>query len=217
MHNKQQVLDDIRKARLLPIIRTRSAEEAIKVAEALVDAKLTALELTLSVPGAVEIIGEMATRWRGKILVGAGTVLDAAAARACIDAGAAFVVTPATLLDVISQCKEAGIAVIPGALTPTEVLTASRAGADMVKVFPCGAMGGPSYLKFLRGPLPHIEYVPTGGVSLQNAAAYIKAGASVLGVGADLFDVDGPPEARPANIAQRARAYLDVVAEARRQ
>jgi 2-dehydro-3-deoxyphosphogluconate aldolase/(4S)-4-hydroxy-2-oxoglutarate aldolase len=143
--------------------------------------------------------------------VGAGTVLDPATATACISAGAKFVVSPALNLDTIACCQRHDVAVMPGALTPTEVVQAWNAGADFVKVFPAGAVGGPSYLKALKAPLPQIELVPTGGVSLKTAADFIKAGAAALGVGADLVDL----KAQPALITERAKQFVEIVRQAR--
>jgi 2-dehydro-3-deoxyphosphogluconate aldolase/(4S)-4-hydroxy-2-oxoglutarate aldolase len=142
-------------------------------------------------------------------------VLDAKTARECIDAGARFVVSPALDLETIRACNEAAIAVLPGALTPTEVVTAWRAGADLVKVFPAGSVGGPSYIKSLKAPLPQIGLVPTGGVSLQTAKAFLEAGAAALGVGADLVDLVALRAGNAALITERAQAFLAIVREVR--
>ena len=146
---------------------------------------------------------------------GAGTVLDAETARTCILAGAQFIVSPALNLETIALCRRYSVAVLPGALTPTEVVQAWTAGADFVKVFPAGALGGASYLKALKAPLPQIELVPTGGVSLKTAADFIKAGASALGVGADLVDVKALRAGQASVITERARQYVEIVREAR--
>jgi len=166
------------------------------------------------VPGAIELIREV-TRRATDALVGAGTVLDPENALACIDAGARFVVSPALNLATIAACREAGIAVLPGALTPTEVLTAWNAGADFVKVFPANALGGPSYLKSLKAPLPQVKLVPTGGVNLQTAKDFIRAGASALGIGADLVDLQALRRGDAELVTERARKFLSLVAEAR--
>jgi 2-dehydro-3-deoxyphosphogluconate aldolase/(4S)-4-hydroxy-2-oxoglutarate aldolase len=171
-------------------------------------------EITMTVPGAVELIREV-SRNTPTALVGAGTVLDPAAARACIEAGARFVISPALNLDTIRTCNEAGVAVMPGALTPTEVLTAWNAGADMVKVFPANAVGGASYLKSLKAPLPHVRLVPTGGVNLQTGRDFIRAGAEALGVGADLVDLAALRRGEAAVLTERARQFLQLVQEAR--
>jgi 2-dehydro-3-deoxyphosphogluconate aldolase/(4S)-4-hydroxy-2-oxoglutarate aldolase len=148
-------------------------------------------------------------------VVGAGTVLDPETARACILAGARFVVSPSLNPETIACCLRHGVAVIPGALTPTEIVEAATAGADLVKVFPASALGGPSYLKALKAPLPHIDLVPTGGVSLDTAAAYIAAGASALGVGSDLVDRRSLGEGQAQLITDRARQFVKLVADAR--
>jgi len=151
----------------------------------------------------------------GDVIVGAGTVLDAETARACLLAGAQFVVSPALNIETIECCRRYGVAVMPGALTPTEVVQAWTAGADIVKVFPCGAMGGASYLKSLKAPFPQIELIPTGGVSLSTAASFIAAGAIALGVGADLVDTKAIRAGQPEKVTEAARAYVDAVRRAR--
>ncbi len=211
---KAQVLERIRSVGLVPVIRARSADEAAQAADAIQAGGVTVLEITMTVPGAVEVIREVAGRG-GDALVGAGTVLDPEAAQACMDAGARFIVSPSLNLDTIALCNEAGVAVLPGALTPTEVVTAWRAGADLVKVFPAGAVGGPSYIKALKAPLPQIDLVPTGGVNLKTAGDFIRNGASALGVGADLVDVGALRRGEAAAITEKAREYVRVVQEAR--
>jgi 2-dehydro-3-deoxyphosphogluconate aldolase/(4S)-4-hydroxy-2-oxoglutarate aldolase len=213
--DKAQVLERIRSVGVVPVIRARSADEAAQVAEAIQAGGVGILEITMTVPGAVEVIREVAGRG-GDALVGAGTVMDPEAARACMDAGAQFIVSPSLNLDTIAACREAGVAVLPGALTPTEVVTAWNAGADLVKVFPAGAVGGPSYIKALKAPLPHIDVVPTGGVNLKTAGDFIRAGASALGVGADLVDLAAVRRGEASAVTERAREYVRIVQEARR-
>jgi 2-dehydro-3-deoxyphosphogluconate aldolase/(4S)-4-hydroxy-2-oxoglutarate aldolase len=212
--DKEQVLARIRSTGLVPVIRARSAEEAGQVADAIQAGGVGILEITMTVPGAVEVIRELVRRG-GDALVGAGTVLDPEAARACLDAGARFIVSPSLNLDTIATCREAGVAVLPGALTPTEVVTAWNAGADLVKVFPAGAVGGPSYIKALKAPLPQIDVVPTGGVNLKTAGDFIRAGATALGVGADLVDLAAVRRGDSAAVTGRAREYVRLVQEAR--
>jgi 2-dehydro-3-deoxyphosphogluconate aldolase/(4S)-4-hydroxy-2-oxoglutarate aldolase len=212
--DKADVLERIRSVGLVPVIRAQSPDEAAQAADAIQAGGVTVLEITMTVPGAVEVIREVAGRG-GDAVVGAGTVLDPDAARECMDAGARFIVSPSLNLDTIALCNEAGVAVLPGALTPTEVVTAWRAGADMVKVFPAGAVGGPSYIKALKAPLPQIDLVPTGGVNLKTAGDFIRNGASALGVGADLVDVTALRRGEAATITERAREYVRVVREAR--
>jgi 2-dehydro-3-deoxyphosphogluconate aldolase/(4S)-4-hydroxy-2-oxoglutarate aldolase len=213
--DKAQVLARIREGGLIPIIRTPSADEALAMAETLVAADITNLELTMTVPGAVEIIAKLVRRFGDRTLVGAGTVLDVDAAKACIAAGATFIVSPGLDLPTVAHCRQAGVPIFPGALTPTEIIAAWKGGADMVKVFPCSAVGGASYIKAVKAPLPQIEMVPTGGVSVETAPAFIQAGAAALGVGGDLVDLQALREGRGQVIADKARRYLDVVKQAR--
>jgi 2-dehydro-3-deoxyphosphogluconate aldolase/(4S)-4-hydroxy-2-oxoglutarate aldolase len=212
--DKQAVLDKITATGVIPVIRAQSADEAAAAIAAIQKGGVSVLEITMTVPGAIELIRDVARRATGAI-VGAGTVLDARSARACIDAGARFVVSPALNLETIAACREAGVAVLPGALTPTEVVTAWNAGADLVKVFPANALGGPSYLRSLKAPLPQIGLVPTGGVNLQTAKDFIKAGAAALGVGADLVDLQALRRGEAELITERARKFLSLVQEAR--
>lgn len=213
--DKTQVLQTIREIGIIPVVRAQSAEEAMKAIDAIREGGVSLLEITMTVPGAVGVIEEVSQRYGAEVLVGAGTVLDGETARACILAGAQFVVSPALNLETIAVCRRYGVAVMPGALTPTEVVQAWSAGADFVKVFPAGAMGGASYIKSLKAPLPQIELVPTGGVSLKAAADFIKAGASALGVGADLVDVKAIREGQAHVITERAREFVRIVKEAR--
>ena len=211
---KAQVLERIRSTGLIPVIRARSADEASQAVDAIQAGGVGVLEITMTVPGAVELIREVARR-ASDALVGAGTVLDPETATRCIEAGARFVVSPALNLDTVATCREAGIAVIPGALSPTEVVTAWRAGADLVKVFPAGAVGGPSYIKALKAPLPQIDLVPTGGVNLKTAGDFIRAGASALGVGVDLVDLAALRRGEASVLTERARQFVEAVREAR--
>jgi len=212
--DKKAVLERITATGVIPVIRAQSADEAASAIAAIQQGGISVLEITMTVPGAIELIREV-TRRATDALVGAGTVLDPENALACIDAGARFVVSPALNLATIAACREAGIAVLPGALTPTEVLTAWNAGADFVKVFPANALGGPSYLKSLKAPLPQVKLVPTGGVNLQTAKDFIRAGASALGVGADLVDLQALRRGDAELVTERARKFLSLVAEAR--
>lgn len=213
--NKQDVLRQVAEVGLVPVVRAASAEEAMQVIEAIRAGGVPVLEITMTVPRAVKVIEEVADRYGSEVIVGAGTVLDAETARACILAGASFVVSPALNLETIELCRRYAIAVMPGALTPTEVVAAWQAGADVVKVFPCGALGGAKYLKSLKAPLPQVEMIPTGGVSLQTASDFIEAGAFALGVGADLVDTKAIRAGQPEKVTEAARAYLSRVREAR--
>ncbi len=213
--DKSAVIKRIRDIGVIPVVRASSAEEAIQVVEAIKAGGVSLLEITMTVPGAVGVIENLVDRFGDEALVGAGTVLDPETARACIDAGAQFVVSPALNLETIKYCRERDVAVMPGALTPTEVVRAWNAGADFVKVFPAGAMGGASYIKSLKAPLPQIELVPTGGVSLATAGSFIQAGAAAIGVGADLVDLKAVRDGQPGKVTEAARAYIAAVQQAR--
>jgi 2-dehydro-3-deoxyphosphogluconate aldolase/(4S)-4-hydroxy-2-oxoglutarate aldolase len=171
----------------------------------------------MTVPNALTLLRELKLRHGDSLLLGSGTVTDAAQAEATIDEGAEFVVSPSLHLDVIAKTKELGRISIPGALTPTEVITAWRAGADYVKIFPCSAMGGASYLKSLLAPFPELKLIPTGGVTLQTAADFLKAGARALGVGTDLVNTPAIAEGNPGIVTNAARAYLEAIRVARSQ
>ena len=213
--SKHEVLAAIREVGLVPVIRAESPDMAGLAIEAIRAGGVPILEITMTVPGAVRLIEDLSHRYARDAVVGAGTVLDPETARACILAGARFVVTPSLNLDTIACCRRYGVAVLPGALTPTEVLAAWQAGADMVKVFPAGALGGASYIKALKAPFPQIDIVPTGGVSLKTAADFIKAGAAALGVGADLVDTKALAEGNAGEITRKAREFLEIVRQAR--
>ncbi len=189
--NRQEVLRRINEVGVVPVVRAASPEEAIQVVEAIKAGGLSILEITMTVPGAIKVIEEVANRYGDEVVVGAGTVLDPETARDCILAGAQLRRQSVSEHHDDRVLPRYSIAVFPGALTPTEVVTAWQAGADAVKVFPCGAVGGAKYLASLKAPLPQIEMIPTGGVSLATAADFIAAGAFALGVGADLVDCSG--------------------------
>src|ERR1700686_2683725 len=173
------------------------------------------LEGTMTVPGPIGVTEKLAAAYGAEALIGAGTGLDPETARACIEAGAQFIVSPALNEATILFCRDKDVAIFPGALPPTEVVRAWNAGAEAVKVFPAGAVGGASYLKALKAPLPQIELIPTGGVSLKTAADFIKAGARALGVGADLVDLKALSEGNEGLITERARQFLEIVQVAR--
>ena len=202
---------------ILPVVRAASGAEAIAVADAIGEGGIRALEITMTVPGASNVIAEAVARYGDRFLIGAGTVLDADQARACIEAGARFIVSPIVDEETIAWCRRAEITVLPGALTPTEVVRAWRAGADFVKVFPCSAMGGASYVRALKAPLPQIPLVPTGGVTLETVGAFFVAGASAVGVGGDLCDLQALRRGQPEKLAAAARAYVAAVQAARTQ
>ena len=213
--NKTDVLARLKSVGVVPVVRASSAEEAMKVVDAIKAGGVPVLEITMTVPRAVNVIEQVVDRYGNDVVVGAGTVLDAESARACILAGASFVVSPAVNLGTIELCNRYSIAILPGALTPTEVVTAWQAGADVVKIFPCGAVGGAKYLRALKAPLPQIEMMPTGGVSLATAADFIQAGACALGVGADLVDLKAIRNGEAEKVTQAAQTYIAAVQQAR--
>lgn len=213
--SKEEVLRRLQAVGVVPVVRAGSSEEAMQVIEAIKSGGVPVLEITMTVPRAVRVIEQVADRYGDAVVVGAGTVLDAETARACILAGARFIVSPALNVATVELCRRYSVAVMPGALTPTEVVTAWQAGADVVKVFPCGALGGAKYLKSLKAPLPQIEMIPTGGVSLATAAEFIKAGAFALGVGADLVDTKAIRAGQSERVTEAARAYVAAVRAAR--
>lgn len=212
---KTDTINQIKETGVIPVVRATTADEAMRAIDAIREGGISVLEITMTVPGAVKVIEEVAKRYEKDALVGAGTVLDPETATACVESGARFVVSPALNLETIACCRRLDVVVMPGALTPTEVVQAWNAGADFVKVFPAGAVGGPSYLKSLKAPLPQIELVPTGGVSLKTAADFIRAGAAALGVGADLVDIKAIREGQAALITERAKQFIEIVREAR--
>ena len=208
---KTEVLQRIWHTGIIPVLRARRSEDAEAIAHAVKAGGVPVLEITMTVPGALEVIHRLVATFGDAVLVGAGTVLDAETARACILAGAQYIVTPSLKLATIEMCHRYSVPVFPGALTPTEVVAAWEAGADAVKVFPCGSMGGAKYIKSLKAPLPQVELVPTGGVSLATAAEYLAAGSFALGVGADLIDGDAASPEKLGSISENARKYMEVV------
>ena len=207
----------IERVGLIPVLRARSVAQAHAVVRAMITGGVTVVEVTMTVPGAVALLAELKREYAGQLLLGSGTVTTADQAQATIDAGAEFVVSPSLHPAVISTTKNRGKLSIPGALTPTEVITAWDAGADYVKVFPCSAMGGASYLRSLLAPFPHLKLIPTGGVSLQTAGDFLRAGARALGVGSDLVNLAAIDTGTPELITETARAYLKVLAQFRAQ
>jgi len=203
--NKNEVIEKIREMRIIPVIRTESAEKAKLVVEALVKGGINILEITMTIPGAVELIAELDDKYKAATIIGAGTVLDQKTARRCVEAGAKFVVSPILNAEIISFCNKSEIAVMPGALTPSEIYAARENGADLVKVFPASAAGGASYLKALKAVFPNIELIPTGGVTLENAVDYLKAGAFAVGIGGELT------KDKEATITKNARNLLDEI------
>jgi 2-dehydro-3-deoxyphosphogluconate aldolase/(4S)-4-hydroxy-2-oxoglutarate aldolase len=196
---------------LIPVLRARNAAQAHTIVEAMIAGGVTVVEVTMTVPGAVDLIKVLNKEYGSKLLLGSGTVTTAAEAAATIDAGAEFVVSPSFHAEVVEKTKAMGKLSIPGSLTPTEVVTAWRAGADYVKIFPCSAMGGASYLKALLAPFPHLKLIPTGGVTVATAEDFLRAGARALGVGSDLVNLAAVDAGNPEKITETARAYLAIL------
>lgn len=207
---KAKVLEELISSKVVAVIRTKDAGKLSRVAAALLEGGIKALEVTMTVPGAVGIIREMAGSKAPGTLVGAGTVLDAGTAREVIAAGADFIVSPVTDMGTIDVCREAGVLVAPGAFTPTEIVAAWKAGADIVKVFPATSLG-PQFFKDLRGPLPEIRLMPTGGVTLENARAFLEAGACCVGIGTALLDKRMVEAGDWKGLAERARRLSEAV------
>ena len=213
--DKNNVIRKIVETGVVPVIRANSSDEARRAIDAIKEGGIDVFEITMTVPDAVKLIETLVAEYGNEALIGAGTVLSVDAARQCVDAGAEFIISPALNFDTIKFCRDREIVVMPGALTPTEIVNAWSAGADFVKIFPAGALGGANYLKSLKAPLPHIRMIPTGGVSLENAANFIKAGAEAVGVGADLVDLEALKTGRNSAISEKARQYLEAVKAAR--
>jgi 2-dehydro-3-deoxyphosphogluconate aldolase/(4S)-4-hydroxy-2-oxoglutarate aldolase len=206
----------IERVGLIPVLRAKSVAQGRAVVEAMFAGGVTVVEVTMTVPGAIDLLKELKKEYGAKLLLGSGTVTTAEQCQATIDAGAEFVVSPSLHPDVIAATRANNKISCPGALTPTEAITAWNAGADYVKIFPCSAVGGASYLKSLLAPFPHLKIIPTGGVTLQTAESFIKAGARALGVGSDLVNLAAIDAGKPETITETARAYLKVLAEARK-
>src|SRR6185312_9672851 len=212
---REQIRARVLEVGIVPVVRATSAKKAIAAAEAVAAGGITIVEVTMTVPGALDAITQLIKTLGSEVVVGAGTVLDAQAARQCFDAGAEFLVSPGLDLGTITAANDAGKLIMAGALTPTEVITAWKAGADFVKVFPASAVGGANYLKALRGPLPQVPLVPTGGVNLNTAADFLRAGASALGIGGDLVVASALNSGDVAPITDLAKKYLAIVRQVR--
>jgi len=216
MASRNETLHIIREVGVVPVVRAESKEEALKIVQAILAGGVNILEITMTVPGAIQVMEKLADEFGDKVLLGAGTVLDAETGRAAILAGAEFVVSPSTDLSLIQLCRRYSKPVMPGALTPTEVVYAWQSGADIVKIFPCGNVGGPAYIRALRGPLPHIEMIPTGGVDLSTTADFIKAGAVAVCVGSALVDKKAVKAGKLEVLTQNASKFVELVKGARK-
>jgi 2-dehydro-3-deoxyphosphogluconate aldolase/(4S)-4-hydroxy-2-oxoglutarate aldolase len=211
-HEVRAVIEEIG---IVPVIRAASPEEARFAAEAVWQGGIPIVEITMTVPGALHVISDL-VKTMPKLLVGAGTVVNQDLALECFDAGAQFLVTPGFSPQTVAAAHRLDLLILAGALTPTEVMNAWDAGVDLVKIFPCGNMGGPSYIKALKGPLPEVPLVPTGGVHLETAADYIRAGAAALGVGGELILKHAFQQGKPELISDLAIRYAELVKEARK-
>ncbi|OLB84088.1 MAG: 2-dehydro-3-deoxyphosphogluconate aldolase [Acidobacteriales bacterium 13_2_20CM_2_55_5] len=213
--NKQKVRDRIAEIGIVPVVRASSSREALIAAEAVCQGGIPIVEITMTVPGAVEVIRELIKSSGSEVLIGAGTVLDPETACRCLDAGAQFLVSPGLNLPTVEFAVREKVLIIAGALTPTEVITAWNAGSDFVKIFPCGQVGGAKYIKALKGPLPQIPLVPTGGVNLNTAAEFIEAGAAALGIGGELVQADALKSGKSQIIVENARKFVEIVKQTR--
>jgi len=200
---------------LVPIVRAPSPEDALLAAEAIVAGNIGIAEITMTVPNAIRVMEKVADKYGDAVLLGAGTILDTETCRAALLAGAQFIVTPCLNPAVIEMARRYSKPCMPGALTPTEVVTAWQAGADLVKIFPCGPVGGAKYIRALKGPFPQIEFIPTGGVNLETTPEFIKAGAAAVAVGSELVDLKALREGKLDVITSTARAYVEAVRAAR--
>jgi 2-dehydro-3-deoxyphosphogluconate aldolase/(4S)-4-hydroxy-2-oxoglutarate aldolase len=211
--DKTLILGQISQSGVVPVIRTESVSIAERLIEAVIVGGVDCVEITMTIPDAISLIGETVRKVGSRIAIGAGTVCSADDADRCIDAGASFIVSPFTNVAVIDACRKAGVLVVSGALTPSEIFAAWRARADVVKVFPANALGGPRYIRSIKAVFPQIKLIPTGGVTLENAPEFISAGAFAVGIGSELADpqlLAAGPEAISANTAK----FLAAVAAA---
>jgi len=216
MRDKISNLNMLIEVGIIPVVRACSADEAINIVDAIVKGGINTIEITMTVPNAIGVIKTMAEKFRDDILLGAGTVLDAETARTSILAGAEFIVSPCFSKELIKICRRYSKIVIPGAMTPTEILKAWEMGADMVKVFPVGNLGGPKYIRALKAPLPQILLNSTGGVNLENAGEFIKAGASVISIGSSLLDKKAISEKKFEVLTEKAKQFVEEIKKVRK-
>ncbi|HUI79247.1 MAG TPA: bifunctional 4-hydroxy-2-oxoglutarate aldolase/2-dehydro-3-deoxy-phosphogluconate aldolase [Bryobacteraceae bacterium] len=209
---RQKILD----VGIVPVVRARTPEQARMAAQAVCAGGIPIVEITMTVPGAIEVIRQLSRSIGSQVLIGAGTVLDADTAKACVEAGAQFLVSPGFDGPTVELARKQDLLVMTGALTPTEVIAAFRAGSDFVKIFPCGNVGGPSYIKALKAALPQIPMVPTGGVNLNNAAEFLRAGSSAIGVGGELITRTALETGDASVIGAAARRYVAIIRQVHR-
>jgi 2-dehydro-3-deoxyphosphogluconate aldolase / (4S)-4-hydroxy-2-oxoglutarate aldolase len=212
---REKSLALIREVGLIPIVRAPSPEDAYRAAEAILSGGINIAEITMTVPNALRVMERVTEHYGEKVLLGAGTILDPESCRSALLAGAEFIVTPSLDPRVIEVARRYSKPCFPGALTPTEVVAAWQAGADMVKIFPCGPVGGPKYIKALKGPFPQIDFVPTGGVNLETTPEFIKAGAAAVAAGGELVDAKALREGNLEVITSNARKFVEAVRLAR--
>ena len=214
MKSHFEILNDLLAEKAIAIVRLDSGEQLVRVAEALKTGGVSVIEFTLSTPGALDMLKKASARFGEEVLLGAGTVLDSETARTAILAGAEFIVTPTVNLETIAMCKRYGKPIVAGAMTPTEMLTVWEGGADLVKVFPARELGGPDYIKTVLAPLPQLRLVPTGGVSAENAAQYLKAGAAGVAVGGNLVNKQAVASGDWETVTAEAQRLISVVKSA---
>ncbi len=214
---KQDVARRVAEIGIVPVIRATSAKQGLMATEAVCKGGIPVAEITMTVPGAIELISQLVKSMGSSVLIGAGTVLDADTAQRCVDAGADFLVSPGFDLETVKFANRIGKLIMAGGLTPTEVITAWKAGSDLVKIFPCGTVGGAKYIKALKAPLPHIPMIPTGGVNLNTAAEFIQAGSAALGVGGELVSAVALASGNTDEIVENARKFVAIVRETRQQ
>jgi 2-dehydro-3-deoxyphosphogluconate aldolase/(4S)-4-hydroxy-2-oxoglutarate aldolase len=214
---RDAVLSAIREIGIVPVVRTESAEGAIQAIDAIHRGGIRVAEITMTVPGAIRALEKVADKFGDQIVLGAGTVLDPETARACMLAGAQFFVTPSLNLATIEICKRYSKVIAPGALTPTEVVAAWQAGGDVIKIFPCSAVGGAKYIQALKAPFPQIEMIPTGGVNLDTVGDFLRAGACAVAVGGELIDSANIRAGRHEVFEERAKQFLGVIRATREQ
>lgn len=215
--DKEEIRQKIEQIGIIPVVRAAVAREARMAADAVCEGGISIVETTMTVPGAVRVIAELVKSFGSAVLVGAGTVRTPEAARECLDAGAQFLVSPGTDAKTIEFAERRGVVMMAGALTPTEVAFAWQMGVDYVKVFPCSAVGGPSYIRALKAPYPEIPLVPTGGVNLNTAADFLKAGAAALGIGGELVQAAALKSGKTEVIVETAKKYVEIIRQTREQ
>src|SRR5205823_3916077 len=212
---KQEIRQQIASVGIIPVIRASTADKAFFAVDALRKGGIPVVEVTLTVPGAERVIEALRKQFEDALLVGAGTVLNSERARQCVEAGAQFIVSPGLNIATVALVNSQKILMIAGALTPTEIMAAWEGGSDVVKIFPCNAVGGAGYIKSLKGPFPQIPFIPTGGVNLQTAANFLRAGAEALGVGSELVPASALESGKPEVITSLARQFVQIVEEVR--